>query len=184
MIAGMAETPSTTSSTTETKTTSRPAAKSARTETTENREAVTEVSHRDPAYVKSSVGTPVTFGDIPTTSDGALIPTPGDPRTEPVATAAQSWVPGRVGPRTIPEDATAATITPGSDGSDEVAPGVVLAETPEGLGRVPESELDDPIGENLARIVEDQDAGRPLDSQGRRVDDNGMPLTGRAAVSR
>jgi len=109
--------------------------------------------------------------EIPT-EDGAIVPTPGDPRTEPVATAAQSWVAGRVGPRTIPEDATATTIATGPDGADEVMPGTVLVETPEGLGRVPVVEtVDDPVGENAARIARDLDEGIPLDGEGRRLPD-------------
>lgn len=108
--------------------------------------------------------------------DGRIVPTAGDPRTEPVATADQSWVAGRVGPRTIAEDATAVTAAPGTDGLDEVLPGAVLADTPEGTGPVPDVEGYDPVGDNLARIVEDQDAGIPLDDQGRRVDESGAVL--------
>lgn len=178
MIERMADTTSTTS-----KSAAKPAAPSTPVPT--EPASTSGVTYRDPGYVKPSVGTPVLLEDIPMTDDGAVRPTPGDPRTEPVATAEQSWVPGRVGPATIPQDATAATIAAGADGVDEVAPGTVLADTSEGLGRVPESEVNDPIGENLARIVEDQDAGRPLDEHGRRVDaETGQPLTGKAAVSR
>jgi len=113
--------------------------------------------------------------EIPT-EDGAVVPTPGDPRTEPVATADQSWVPGRVGPRTIPEDAMAASQESGKDGLDETMPGAILTDTPEGLGRVPDPFGADPVGERLARIAEDLDAGTPLNDQGQRVDELGRPL--------
>ena len=48
-------------------------------------------------------------------------PVPGDPSSEPVATAAQSWVEGRVGPPSIQQDATAAHHT--GEGVEQIAPG-------------------------------------------------------------
>ena len=173
MIAPMAETPSKPTS----KTTTEPVA---RTEQTERRpanqrdgvSAGTERTRTREAKAPGMEGLPA---EIPM-RDGRIVPTPGDPRTEPVATAAESWVAGRVGPRTIAEDATAVTADPGKDGLDEVLPGAVLADTPEGTGPVFDVVDADPIGANLARIVQDQDAGIPLDAQGRRVDESGNVL--------
>lgn len=51
-------------------------------------------------------------------------PVPGDVTTEPVATAEQSHVDGRVGPPTIAQDATAEGFVP--KGVDQVQPGQVL----------------------------------------------------------
>lgn len=48
-------------------------------------------------------------------------PVPGDPTTEPVATAEQSHVAGRVGPATIAEDAAAVEHAP--EGVAQVKPG-------------------------------------------------------------
>jgi hypothetical protein len=48
-------------------------------------------------------------------------PVPGDPSTEPVATAAQSHVPGRVGPPSIPQDSDAVWHAP--DGVEQITPG-------------------------------------------------------------
>lgn len=56
---------------------------------------------------------------MPTTIE----PVPGDPSTEPVATAQQSHVDGRVGPPTIAQDPTAEAHTPA--GVDQIAPGEV-----------------------------------------------------------
>lgn len=56
-------------------------------------------------------------------------PVPGDPSSEPVATAAQSHVAGRVGPPSIQQDEAAPWHT--GEGVTTVAPGTVLpAETP------------------------------------------------------
>ncbi len=116
--------------------------------------------------------------------DGVIVPVPGDPATEPVATAAQSHVAGRVGPRTVPEDATSVQ-SPGVDGIDEVRPGEVLADTVEGVGHVPVAEpLDDPVGENLARISRDQEDGVALDGQGRRLPGQPGVQTREARISR
>lgn len=58
-----------------------------------------------------------------------VTPTPGDPATEPVATAAQSHVDGRVGPPTVAQDATADYHAPA--GVEQIEPGTVLpADTP------------------------------------------------------
>lgn len=51
-------------------------------------------------------------------------PVPGDPSSEPVATAQQSHVAGRVGPPTIPQDAAADWYVP--EGVTQLAPGTVL----------------------------------------------------------
>lgn len=51
-------------------------------------------------------------------------PIPGDPSTEPVATAAQSHVNGRVGPPTIAQDAAAETHAP--EDVAQIAPGAVM----------------------------------------------------------
>jgi hypothetical protein len=51
-------------------------------------------------------------------------PVPGDVTTEPVATAEQSHVDGRVGPPTIAQDATAEGFVP--KGVEQVEPGQVL----------------------------------------------------------
>jgi hypothetical protein len=165
MIAPMAETQS--------KSTNERATPSASPSTSQSKPTTKRArSTEETATAAGMAGLPV---EIPT-EDGAVVPTPGDPRTEPVATAAQSWVPGRVGPRTIPEDATALAADPGSQGLDEVLPGTVLADTPEGVGYVPDVQAADPIGENLARIMEDQEAGVPLNDAGQRVDELGRPL--------
>jgi len=56
-------------------------------------------------------------------------PVPGDPSSEQVATAAQSHVKGRVGPPSIPQDATATHHTPKD--VEQIEPGTVLdASTP------------------------------------------------------
>ena len=56
-------------------------------------------------------------------------PVPGDPSSEPVATAAQSHVKGRVGPPSIPQDARATHHTPKD--VEQIEPGTVLdASTP------------------------------------------------------
>lgn len=69
-----------------------------------------------------------------------LTPTPGDVRTEPVATAQQSHVDGRVGPPTIAQDATAEAFVP--EGVDQVEPGAVLpADYPWKGGVLPGSDL-------------------------------------------
>jgi len=169
MIALMAETPS--------KPTSKPIPKTDQTERApaNQRDGVSAGTERPTSEAVHAPGMAELPAEIPT-EGGRVVPTPGDPRTEPVATAAQSWVPGRVGPRTVPEDATAITQEPGDRGLDEVMPGEILDGTPEGVGRVPDDAVADPIGANLARIVEDQDAGIPLDGQGRRVDENGTVL--------
>ncbi len=105
---------------------------------------------------------PLAATDQPTRADGLpvdipmdgdrIVPTPGDPRTEPVATAEQSHVAGRVGPRTIAEDAT--SVQPAGEYLTEVEPGVILADTPEGPGPVPAVLPEDPTGEHLARLSE------------------------------
>ena len=51
----------------------------------------------------------------------AIEPVPGDPSTEPVATAQQSHVAGRVGPPTIAQDAAAPYYSP--EGATQVEPG-------------------------------------------------------------
>ena len=57
--------------------------------------------------------------------DNVIIePVPGDVTTEPVATAQQSHVDGRVGPPTVAQDVEAADFVP--DGVDQVKPGAVL----------------------------------------------------------
>ena len=64
-------------------------------------------------------------------------PIPGDPATEPVATAEQSHVNGRVGPPTIAQDETATDLVP--DGVTQYAPGLVLpADTPRAGGKRPD----------------------------------------------
>jgi hypothetical protein len=99
-------------------------------------------------------------GPIPM-QDGRIVPTPGDPRTEPVATAAQSWVPGRVGPATIAEDATSAQPL-ADDDAREVVPGEVRTDTAEGLGRVPVVDgSDDPTGDALNRLADRVEAHTP-----------------------
>lgn len=91
--------------------------------------------------------------------DGLIVPTPGDVRTEPVATAAQSHVAGRVGPATVPQDAT--SVQPAGEHLDEVMPGQVLADTWEGPGPVPVVVVEeDPIGEGLNRVTERVEAER------------------------
>jgi hypothetical protein len=100
---------------------------------------------------------PELAADIPM-RDGRVIPTPGDVRTEPVATAEQSHVAGRVGPRTVAQDATSAQ--PAGDALDEVLPGTVLADTPEGSGPVPIEQPEDPIGEGLNRVAERVEAAK------------------------
>jgi hypothetical protein len=97
---------------------------------------------------------------IPRDDEGRIIPTPGDVRTEPVATAYQSHVEGRVGPRTIQEDSTA-TWMPGG-GLDQVDPGAVLADTPEGTGPITEDVAEDPQGERLAAIHQAAEDGHPV----------------------
>lgn len=99
----------------------------------------------------SGAGAPLADDPIPM-KDGRIVPTPGDVRTEPVATAEQSHVAGRVGPRTIGEDATSAQ--PLGDDGAEVMPGAILADTPEGTGPVPIAQPEDPTGEALNRLVE------------------------------
>ena len=139
----------------------------------------TERTERDTVHTTETPATAPGMAELPVeipTEDGAVVPTPGDPRTEPVATAEQSWVPGRVGPRTIPEDAMAASQEAGRDGLDETMPGAILTDTPEGLGRVPDAYGADPVGERLARIAEDINEGVPLNGQGQRVDGLGQPL--------
>lgn len=97
--------------------------------------------------------TSTTTSKTPARKRDRIEPVPGDPTTEPVATAAQSHVPGRVGPVTVPEDATA-TWQPAGDGLDEVEPGVIRADTPEGTGPVPPKRTADPVGEHLAAIAQ------------------------------
>jgi hypothetical protein len=55
-----------------------------------------------------------------------VIPVPGDARTEQVSTDAQSWIAGRVGPRTIAQDAHAPWHT--EPGVDKIFPGDVTVE--------------------------------------------------------
>lgn len=70
-----------------------------------------------------------TSGDESTTADEAAGvgagpeggPVPGDPSSEPVATAAQSWVEGRVGPPSIQQDSTATHHT--GEGVETIDPG-------------------------------------------------------------
>ena len=82
-----------------------------------------------------------TAEEIPTDDEGNLIPTPGDVRTEPVSTAEQSHVKGRVGPPTIQQDANAPEHT--GEGVEQIKPGQVMpAETaaeggPVSLGDAP-----------------------------------------------
>lgn len=99
---------------------------------------------------------------IPRDDKGRIIPTPGDVRTEPVATAQESHVAGRVGPRTIAEDSAAVWV----DGVEQIDPGRVLADTPEGPGPVPTDQTDDPQGEFLASLDDDRsDDARDRDSR-------------------
>lgn len=56
-----------------------------------------------------------------------ITPVPGDPSTEPVATAEQSHVDGRVGPPTIAQDATAEAYTPA--GVEQIEPGAIVSAT-------------------------------------------------------
>jgi hypothetical protein len=62
-------------------------------------------------------------------------PVPGDPSTEPVATALQSHVAGRVGPPTIAQDATTPEL---SLGVTQIEPGTVLPEDQAWAGPVVE----------------------------------------------
>ena len=58
-----------------------------------------------------------------------ITPVPGDPSTEPVATAEQSHVEGRVGAATIAQDAAAEAFVP--EAATQIEPGTVLpASTP------------------------------------------------------
>jgi len=182
MIATMAETPS--------KPQSKPTPPSASTvqdgdgATDTQRQAPSKARTREPVRAslagKRTEDGPVDVVTMEPAADlpvdgGVIVPTPGNPATEPVATAAQSHVPGRVGPRTITEDAAAVALEPGDDGQDEVLPGEILADTPEGLGRVPVMLVDeDPVGANLARITQDREDGVPLNERGQRID----PATG------
>jgi hypothetical protein len=85
----------------------------------------------------TSAATPTTSDEptaAPTAGEGGAVasggagpeggPVPGDPSTEPVATALQSHVAGRVGPPTIPQDSDAPWHAP--DGVEQIAPGTVL----------------------------------------------------------
>ena len=75
-------------------------------------------------------------------ADNVRKPVPGDPSTEPVATAQQSHVDGRVGPPTIAQDATAEAFVP--RGVEQVEPGTVLpADYPWTGGVLPGSEVDE-----------------------------------------
>lgn len=68
-------------------------------------------------------------------------PVAGDPSTEPVATAQQSHVAGRVGPPTIAQDADADAFVP--KGVEQIKPGTVLpADTPSVGGVLPGSSID------------------------------------------
>lgn len=68
-------------------------------------------------------------------------PVAGDPSTEPVATAQQSHVAGRVGPPTIAQDATAEAFVP--KGVEQIEPGTVLpADTAFTGGVLPGSSVD------------------------------------------
>jgi hypothetical protein len=82
----------------------------------------------------TSAATPTTSDEpsaAPTAGESAAVasggagpaggPVPGDPSTEPVATAAQSHVAGRVGPPSIPQDSDAPWHAP--DGVEQIAPG-------------------------------------------------------------
>jgi hypothetical protein len=84
----------------------------------------------------TSAATPSTSDEptaAPTAGEGAAVasggagpeggPVPGDPSTEPVATAAQSHVAGRVGPPSIPQDSDAPWHAP--DGVEQIKPGEV-----------------------------------------------------------
>jgi hypothetical protein len=65
---------------------------------------------------------------------------PGDPSTEPVATAEQSHVDGRVGPPTIAQDKDAELFVP--EGVEQVEPGQVLpADYPWRGGLVEDTEV-------------------------------------------
>lgn len=85
----------------------------------------------------TSAATPTTSDEptaAPTAGEGGAVasggagpeggPVPGDPSTEPVATALQSHVAGRVGPPTIPQDSDAPWHAP--DGVEQITPGTVL----------------------------------------------------------
>ena len=63
-------------------------------------------------------------GPIPMDDEGNIIPTPGDVRTEPVSTAAESHVKGRVGPPSIQQDAAAPYHT--GEGVEQIKPGQVM----------------------------------------------------------
>jgi hypothetical protein len=72
-------------------------------------------------------------------------PVPGDPSTEPVATALQSHVVGRVGPPTIAQDSDAPWHAP--DGVEQLAPGAVLpANTAAESGAIPVAPLPAELG--------------------------------------
>jgi hypothetical protein len=68
-------------------------------------------------------GTAAATAAAPTGAGPEGGPVPGDPSTEPVATAGQSHVEGRVGPATIAEDPAASWHTP--DDLEQVEPGTV-----------------------------------------------------------
>jgi hypothetical protein len=97
----------------------------------------------------------VPFEDLERDEHGAVLPVPGDPRTEPVATASQSWVAGRVGPATIAQDANAPHLV--HEGLDQVLPGQEVAPNPgEPTGGTVPVVLADPQGELLAAIATEQ----------------------------
>lgn len=147
----MAETPSTPS---KTKTDAKPAPSTDSVQPVQPSAQLADRPGEAPARVVVGDATyaPELAADIPM-RDGLIVPTPGDVRTEPVATAAQSHVAGRVGPATVPEDAT--SVQPAGEHLDEVMPGQVLADTWEGPGPVPVVvDVEDPIGEGLNRVTE------------------------------
>lgn len=68
---------------------------------------------------KIDLNTPI--DELPKDDRGATVPIPGDVRTEPVSTAAQSHVKGRVGPPTIAQDSDAPWHTP--EDVEQIVPG-------------------------------------------------------------
>lgn len=88
---------------------------------TETREESAEptAEAREDTPTPTAEGGPAAF--VPAGPEGG--PVPGDPSTEPVATAGQSHVAGRVGPATIAEDPAAPRHTP--EGVEQVSGGTV-----------------------------------------------------------
>lgn len=110
-------------------------------ETTTSTKAETD---KDPGAESTSSGT-----DTATTASGGAGPeggpVPGDPSSEPVATAAQSYVAGRVGPPTIAQDAAATHHAP--EGVEQIEPGAVAdAATPFDGGAIAQPPVPSELG--------------------------------------